>query len=70
MFRVTVQSGGVWISTDLPWRRMSQQGIIQWTFNCYEDLVKISSLGALSYGQMERPTIVRSMRSTLEGATK
>jgi hypothetical protein len=70
MFRVTVESSGVWISTDMSGCRMSQQGTIQWTFNCYENLVKISSLGAFSYGQMERPTIVRSMRSTFEGATK
>jgi hypothetical protein len=48
MFRVTVESSGVWISTDVSWCRMLQQGTIQWTFNCYEDLVKISSLGALN----------------------
>jgi len=70
MFSVTVESSGVWISTDVSWSRMLQQGTIQWTSNCYEDLVKISSLGAFSYGQMERPTIVRSMRSTSEGAKK
>jgi len=48
MFSVTVESSRVWISTDVSWCRMLQQGTIQWTSNCYEDLVKISSLGALN----------------------
>jgi hypothetical protein len=49
MFPVTVESSGVWISIDMSWCRMFQQGDGPSTA---EDLVKMSSLGAFSYGQM------------------
>jgi hypothetical protein len=62
MFRVTVESSGVWISTDLPVASDVAAGRPPNGPSTAEDLVKISSLGALSYGQMERPTIVRSMK--------